>query len=317
MHYRRFGSTDLMLSEVGFGSWAIGGTSFGAVSKPEALAALAKAEDLGCNFIDTAGVYGNAEEIIGAFLKQRRSKWQIASKYSGQQEGMRATIEKQLTTLGIDALDLYQIHWMPSHDQEHLLEELATLKAEGKTRYIGVSLYNEKDIARALNDPRIDGFQLKISLLAPSPFLENRDKIRHAGKGLLARSSLEDGFLTGKYDANATFANSGDKRSELSTAQVRQLTQRAQAFQGLCTDQIKLLLLATRYVLAFPEVSSLLLSTKNPQQAETNFGLVPSGALANSKLDEIEGVQRTLQVFDHPSLARKVLRKLLRLVGQS
>jgi myo-inositol catabolism protein IolS len=199
MKLRKFGCTDLHLSEVGFGAWAIGGGSFGPVSVADARNALARAEELGCNFIDTAAVYARSEEIIGRFLPARRDRWILSSKYSGQKAGLRKTVEQQLRTLRTDTIDFYQIHWMPTRPEAHLLEDLCRLKEEGKIRCAGVSLYSAIDLDRFLADPRLDGFQLKISLLNPSPFVEYRSRIAQAGKGVIARSSLEDGFLTGKY----------------------------------------------------------------------------------------------------------------------
>ena len=93
MKYRKFGNTDLNLSEVGFGAWAIGGQSFGTVDKTDSLSALAKAEELGCNFVDTAAVYGESENILGEFLKGRRDKWIVSTKYSNQKNGLIATVD--------------------------------------------------------------------------------------------------------------------------------------------------------------------------------------------------------------------------------
>ena len=140
MRLRQFGSTDLRISEVGFGSWAIGGASYGAVDKSESLRALARAEELGCNFIDTAGVYGESENVIGEFLADRRSRWVVATKYSGQPEGLTALVDTQLKRLRTDVIDLYQLHWMPRGKEEVLFDELARLKQAGKVRYCGVSL---------------------------------------------------------------------------------------------------------------------------------------------------------------------------------
>jgi aryl-alcohol dehydrogenase-like predicted oxidoreductase len=80
------------VSEVGFGSWAIGGGSYGVVERAESLRALARAEELGCNFVDTAMAYGESELVIGDFLRGRRDKWIVATKYSGQQPNMTATL---------------------------------------------------------------------------------------------------------------------------------------------------------------------------------------------------------------------------------
>ena len=113
MEYRDFGRSGLRVSETGFGGWTIGGERYGPVDKAEALRALAVAGEQGCNFIDTAAVYGQSEQIIGEFLRGQRDKWILASKYSGTGQSLTTTLEQQLHRLGTDVIDVYQIHWVP------------------------------------------------------------------------------------------------------------------------------------------------------------------------------------------------------------
>ena len=120
MRLRSFGNTGLRVSERGFGGWAIGGRRFGRVEPQEALDALACAEALGCNFVDTAAVYGDSESLLGRFLPGRRSQWIVASKYSGQPQGMSALVDEQLRRLHIDCIDFYQLHWAPTGREESL-----------------------------------------------------------------------------------------------------------------------------------------------------------------------------------------------------
>jgi aryl-alcohol dehydrogenase-like predicted oxidoreductase len=131
MRYRKFGTTGLDVSEVGFGSWGIGGQAYGAVEEAESLRALAVAEELGCNFVDTALVYGDAERVLGKFMQGRRSCWVAATKFSGQPEGM-TTLERQRINLQTDVIDFYQLHWMPRGKEEPLFDELSKLKRSGK-----------------------------------------------------------------------------------------------------------------------------------------------------------------------------------------
>lgn len=122
MRTRPLGRTGLTVSERGFGAWAIGGASFGAVATDVALDALARAEELGCNFVDTAAVYGESEALLGRFLPGRRERWIVASKYSGQPQGMTALVDEQLQRLRTDRIELYQIHWAPRGRDEALYE---------------------------------------------------------------------------------------------------------------------------------------------------------------------------------------------------
>jgi myo-inositol catabolism protein IolS len=292
MRSRKFGSTDLSISEVGFGSWAIGGASYGAVDKAESLRALARAEELGCNFIDTAAVYGESEAVIGEFLAGRRSRWVVATKYSGQKEGMTALVEAQLQRLRTDVIDLYQLHWMPSANEEALFDELARLKQAGKIRHTGVSLYSAKDIDRMLKRDDIDGFQVAFNLLEPDPFLSRVASVRGSGKGVIIRSALREGFLTGKFKRDAKFPDPSDQRHQWSAEQIATTVDRVERFRFLEQETGSMVVAAARYPLSFPEVSTVIMGTKSVSQAESNFGTVPGKELSAESLARV----RTLQV---------------------
>ena len=298
MRLRQFGSTDLKVSEVGFGSWAIGGSSYGAVDKSESLRALARAEELGCNFIDTAGVYGESENVIGEFLADRRSRWVVATKYSGQPEGLTALVDAQLRRLRTEVIDLYQLHWMPRGKEESLFEELARLKQAGKVRYCGVSLYSARDIDDVLQRPDLDGFQIAFNLLEPDPFLARLPAVRGSGKGVIVRSALREGFLTGKFKRDATFPDPTDQRHKWSAEQIASTVDRVERFRFLEQEAGSMVVAAARYPLSFPEVSTVIMGTKSVSQAESNFGSVPGGVLSEANLARIRELQVELGLGD-------------------
>lgn len=294
MRYREFGSTGLKVSEVGFGAWGIGGKGYGAVEEAESLRALARAEELGCNFVDSALVYGDSERLLGEFLQGRRSRWIIATKFSGQSEGMTATLEKQLTLLKTDAVDFYQIHWAPTGKDEYLYDELQKLKQAGKVRFIGVSLSTASDIDYILRRPEIDGFQVAFNLLEPDPFLSRREKLRSAGKGVIIRSALREGFLAGKYRRDATFPDPNDQRHEWTPEQIAATVDRVEQFRFLEQEAGSMAVAAARYPLSFPEVSTVILGTKTLSQADSNFGQAPGGVLSSQSLERIRQLQLEL-----------------------
>jgi aryl-alcohol dehydrogenase-like predicted oxidoreductase len=310
MRLRQFGTTSMKVSEVGFGSWAIGGQSYGAVDKAESLNALARAEELGCNFVDTALVYGDSEAVLGEFLEGRRSRWLIATKYSGQEGGLTATVEQQLRNLRTDVIDFYQIHWMPVGKDEALFDEMQKLKQAGKVRYTGVSLYNQKDIERLVARPDIDGFQVAFSLLDPDPFLARVRDIRASRKGVIIRSSLREGFLTGKFKRDTTFPDPADQRHELTREDIARLVDRVERFRFLEAEAGSMAVAAARYPLSFPEVSTVILGTKNVAQADSNFGRVPGAGLSPASLDRIRSLQVELGLGDRWS-------RLMRRFGMS
>ena len=308
MTYRAFGSTGLKVSEVGFGSWAIGGQAYGAVEKHNSLQALARAEELGCNFVDTALVYGESERVLGEFIAGRRSRWIIASKYSGQAEGMTATVERQLSNLRTDVIDFYQIHWVPRGKEESLFDELNKLKHTGKVRFIGVSLYTAKDIDSILGRPEIDGFQVAFNLLEPDPFISRLPAIRAHRKAVIIRSALREGFLTGKFKRDAVFPDVADQRHTWSREQIAQTVDRVERFRFLEAEAGSMVAAAARYPLSFPEVSTVILGTKNASQAASNFGQVPGGRLSAASLERVRKLQLEMGLGDRWQRLLRILK---------
>jgi aryl-alcohol dehydrogenase-like predicted oxidoreductase len=290
MRYREFGKTGMRVSEVGFGAWGIGG-AFGSMDRKDALSALARAEELGCNLVDTAGVYGDSEEILGHFLPARRDRWFVATKYSGQEGGLLALADRQLQKMGIEYIDFYQIHWAPRDEESHLYEALYQLKASGKARWIGVSLHTVEDIDYVLDRTQIDGFQIKFGLMDPQPFLTRRERLREAGVGIIVRSCLREGFLTGKFGPDATFTDERDQRSRWSREQIRETVEAAERFRFLEAMAGSMTVGAARYPLSFAETSTLILGTKSAAQADINFGQVPGDTLDAGTLERIERIQ--------------------------
>jgi aryl-alcohol dehydrogenase-like predicted oxidoreductase len=296
MRYRRFGQTDLEVSEYGFGAWGIGGDSYGPVERADALAALAVAEELGCNLVDTAAVYGESEAIIGEFLKGRRDRWVVATKYSFQKDGLEKTLEQQLRRLGTDYIDFYQLHSAPDASDE-IYRQLERLQASGKLRYIGVSLYSANNIRQVLADDRLDGFQVAFSLVDVQPYRQCREAIAAAGKGVLIRSSLKSGLLTGKYAPGVRFDPERDHRARDMTAEeIDRTLNWLESFRFLEQTEGSLLHAAARYPLAFATTSSVLLGARNAEQARVNFGEIADRPLSRESLERIERVQRELGI---------------------
>jgi myo-inositol catabolism protein IolS len=313
MKYRTFGDTDLIISEYGFGGWGIGGQSYGPVEKAEALRALSTAQEYGCNFIDTAQVYGDSELIIGELLKHNRDNWNLSTKYSGQKDGLTRTLEKQLKVLNTDYVDFYQIHWMPPLNAP-LFRELEKIKIGGKARYVGVSLYNQKDIKFAVGNNLIDGFQVACNLLEPDPYVQNIDLIKKYNKGILIRSSLKSGLLSGKYNINTHFNRSHDLRAKISSDELEKIFSQIERFKFLSKNNESLLHAAARYPLSFKETSCVLLGTKNAAQAKVNFHDIPEAQLCDADLKEIEILQKQLGLFNTSKFLR-ILSKLKKFIS--
>jgi aryl-alcohol dehydrogenase-like predicted oxidoreductase len=312
MNYRTFGKSGLKVSEVSFGAWGIGGSAYGAVDRAESLNALARAEELGCNFVDTAMVYGDSENVLGEFLKGRRDKWLISTKYSGQESGLEATLNEQLRRLGVDAVDFYMVHWAPAADENQLYEALYRVKKAGKSRLVGVSLYTIGDIRHVLKQTEIDGFMVAFSLLDPDPFLAKLDVIRKSGVGVIVRSSLKEGFLTGKYKRNAQFPDPNDQRHAWTPEQIARTVDAAERFRFLEKEAGSMLVAAACYPLCFRETSTVSLGTKSSRHADTNFGAVPHARLSDASLKRIQALQREMGLFRRRDRLIDSVRSLLR-----
>ncbi len=312
MNYRTFGKSGIKVSEVSFGAWGIGGAAYGAADRMESLNALARAEELGCNLVDTATVYGESELVLGEFLKGRRHKWLVSTKFSGQKAGLEATLDEQLRRLGVDAVDFYMVHWAPTSREHDLYEALYRAKKAGKARFIGVSLYTIGDISHVLSQTDIDGFMVAFSLLDPDPFLAKLDAIRKSGVGIIIRSSLKEGFLTGKYKRDARFPDPNDQRHSWTPEQIARTVDMAERFRFLEQEVGSMMVGAASYPLCFREASSVALGTKSVKHAETNFGVVPGTRLSDASLQRIQTLQREMGLFQRRDRIVDAVRGLLR-----
>jgi myo-inositol catabolism protein IolS len=309
MPYRRFGRTGLEVSELAFGAWAIGGESYGAVERAQSLAALARAEELGCNVVDTAGVYGDSEAVLGEFLAGRRDRWVVATKFSGQAAGMTATIEDQLRRLGTDYIDFYMVHWLPTGADAALLDELAALKRAGKARFVGISVYGPDDVDFVIDSPDLDGLMLPLSLLDPDPFRARRARLAASGKAVMARSALKEGFLTGKYSPGARFTDPKDQRSRMSAAQVAARIGQVERMRFLEAEAGSLVRAAIAYPLSFPEVATTVLGVKTAAHADVNFGECAGARLSATALDQVAQLQESMGLRA-PTGWRRLLRRI-------
>jgi len=217
MRTRQLGKTELFITPLGFGSWAVGGGGWefgwGAQDDLKSIAAINRALDRGINWVDTAAVYGlgHSEEIVGRALKDRARHPYIFTKcsmvwdekgnisHSLKRDSIRREVEDSLRRLQVDVIDLYQIHWPnPERDIEEGWSTLSDLKREGKVRYIGVSNFNVEQLQRVMDIDRVDTLQPLYSLIHPDvedeilPFCEKN------GIGVIVYSPMMSGLLTGR-----------------------------------------------------------------------------------------------------------------------
>jgi aryl-alcohol dehydrogenase-like predicted oxidoreductase len=217
---RQLGNSDLKLTPIGFGAWAIGGGNWdfgwGPQDDRESVEAIQRALEGGLNWIDTAAIYGlgHSEEIVAQALAQSSKKPYVFSKCSMRwdenrriyrslkKDSLREELENSLRRLKLDAIDLYQIHWPdPESEIEEGWETLARFKEEGKVRYIGVSNFNVKQMKRALKIAPITSLQPPYSLLDRRVEEEILPFCEAHNIGVINYSPMASGLLSGKMTA--------------------------------------------------------------------------------------------------------------------
>ena len=214
MKTRQLGNSDLQITAIGYGAWAIGGAgweaAWGAQDDGEAIAAIQAAIDAGINWIDTAAVYGlgHSEELVAKALKGRGKRPYIFTKSSklwdkdrnviSSMKSIRKEIEDSLGRLQTNVIDLYQIHWpQPDNEIEEGWAAMAKLKEEGKVRWIGVSNFNVAQMERAAKIAPITSLQPPYSLVDRNVEAEILPYCEQHNIGVINYSPMGAGLLTG------------------------------------------------------------------------------------------------------------------------
>lgn len=295
MNYRKFGKTDLTISETGFGAWAIGGPAmvgntaigWGNVNDDNSVNALHKAFELGINFFDTADFYGfgHSEELIGSTFGNRDDVI-IATKVGHRVEKETILLDyskahiikscnESLRRLKRDRIDFYQLHSAKlSHLEDgQCIEAMEELKSKGKIRYWGISLstFNPYPEAEFLLSRNLsDGFQLVLNIINQ----RSLKLIKSASAkeyGIIARIPLQFGLLTGKFTKSTTFENSDHRSLRLNPEILSELLDALEDVWSIAekyeTDKTNF---ALSFVLNHPGVSTVIPGIKTPEQAEKN-----------------------------------------------
>jgi aryl-alcohol dehydrogenase-like predicted oxidoreductase len=304
MRLRRLGRTELMVSELGFGAFAIGGNrtgnSYGPTDDRTSIAAVHTALELGCNFFDTADVYGHghSETLLGRALREAGKLHDvvIATKVGGRFDSGQTVIDfspayivravdDSLRRLGREHIDLYQLH-NPSRAQVEageVFEALDRLVASGKVRHHGVSIHTVEEGAACLEVGSVASLQLVhnlFALLEPEESMEALFEPAVARQvGLIAREPLAHGFLSGLHDASTVYGE-GDNRGRWPAARRAVFSSLAAAVRGLARDGVTLAQAALRFVLDEPAITTTIVGIKTPAQARENFGAVAVPHLA-------------------------------------
>lgn len=286
MKDRVLGRTGIRVSEIGFGAWAIGGTSYGPTRDEDSLDALEAAWEQGVNFYDTADVYGqgHSEELIGKFLKGRREKAVIATKvgwdfyHGGQKKNFdpdyfRFACDQSLKRLQIDTIDLYQLHnpTLGAIEKGEVFQVLDELKTAGKIRFYGVSVHVPSEALAVIRSGKADVIQLIFNLLDQRSAAEVFPEAKAKKIGIIAREPFACGLLTGKYTAESIFVKT-DHRNRWDRTRMADELKKFDRFKSLLPmEKVTLPRAALEFILAFDAVSVVIPGCKTRQQVLENL----------------------------------------------
>jgi len=317
LNYRNLGETGMRVSEISLGTWAFGG-EWGTVSEDDAYAALNRAIDLGVNFLDTADVYGDgrSEKLIGRLLKDRPNDEIFVATKAGRRldphtaegynaENLTAFVERSLRNLGVETLDLLQLHCPPTeaYRQDATFEALDELQRVGKIKNHGVSVEKVEEARMALDYPGVKTVQIIFNVFRQRPAEEFFPLAEERNIGVLARVPLASGLLSGKMSADRAFDASDhrnfnrngeafDRGETFSGVDFETGLRAAERLKEFVPEGHTLAQFALRWILMHPAVSCAIPGGKNPAQVEDNVA-----AAAMSPLSD-EAMRRAREVYD-------------------
>lgn len=296
MEYRQFGNTDLKVSVVGFGAWAIGGPAqvgdmaigWGPSNDAESVGAIERAIELGINFFDTADFYGlgHSEVLLGRMIGNRQDV--IVASKTGQKIGdngnvaidyskkhILRTCEESLSRLRRDAIDFHHLHVarMQHLEQGECIEAMEQLVQEGKVRYWGISLNTfapEPEADFFLQHQIGHGFQLVFNVInqRAAGVIE---RAREAGYGVIARMPLQFGLLSGKFTPQTTFHPEDHRAKRLRPEVLERALSDLQPFAEMAKSKgVTQAQLALSFVAHYPGITTIIPGIRTPYQAELN-----------------------------------------------
>lgn len=305
MNYRRFGRTGWNVSEIGYGMWGMGGWT--GSDDGESLASLEHAADLGCNFFDTAWAYGSghSEKLLGKLLRAhsgtgpdkklylatkvppKNRQWPARREYKLDDcyppEYIIGYVEKSLANLGVDTIDLIQLHtwedsWM---DDERWVRALETLKQQGKIRATGLSLnrWEPWNGLRAVRAGLVEAAQVVYNIFDQNPEDELFPACREKDVAVIARVPFDEGSLTGTLTPGSKWPAGDWRNTYFTPANLKECVARAAALEPLVPAGSTLPEMALRFILGNPDVSTVIPGMRKLRHVESNCAASTAGPL--------------------------------------
>jgi aryl-alcohol dehydrogenase-like predicted oxidoreductase len=317
VNYRSLGRTGWKISEISFGSWAIGG-SWGEVDDSESFAALHKAIDCGVNFIDTADVYGmgRSERLIARLRKERREEIIVATKGGRRlpvqtvagytRENLHLWVEESLRNLDTDALDLLQLHCPPTDAYYHpeTFSYLDELVQAGKVRHYGVSVERVEEAIKAIEYPNVETVQIIFNCFRLRPLQLFFGLALGRNVGILVRVPLASGLLTGKFKPDSQFSpddhrnfnrhgEAFDVGETFSGVDYQTALAAVEDLRAVVPAGMTMAQFALRWILMFDAVSCAIPGGKKPAQVEANCAASDLPALS------LKAIQAVADIYSH------------------
>ncbi|WP_138420116.1 aldo/keto reductase [Aquibacillus sediminis] len=322
MNYRQLGNTDLKVSELSFGTWAIGG-AWGKSNDQEALKGLQRAMDAGVNFFDTADVYGDghSEELLAKATKGKEDEIHIATKFcragdihdpeTYSEKSVTAYLDASLKRLEREQVDLFQIHCPPFEilKDGRVFDVLDKLKQQGKIRYYGVSVETVEEGLYCLEQPNVSTLQVIFNMLRQKPLEQLFPQAKEKGVGILARVPLASGLLTGKFSVNHQFESDDHRRfnqngeafnvgETFGGLEFAKGVELSNELKWIAEDRASMTRAALKWILEHDAVSTVIPGFKNVKQVEDNLQAIDVKGYSQAEMERIAQFYQE-QVHDH------------------
>ncbi len=317
MKYRKFGKTGWEVSEVGLGTWALGSDAWGNVSESQAIEVLKEAIERGVNFFDTADVYGDGrserrvskalsetdEQIYVATKFGRRLDPHTASRYNA--ENLERFLDRSLKNLGVDTIDLIQLHCPPTevYYRPEVFEAMEGFVDEGKIRYYGVSVEKVEEGLKAIQYPGLASVQIIFNIFRQRPADLFFQQCRKKNVAVITRVPLASGLLTGKFTSDSQFPENDhrnfnrqgeafDVGETFAGVDFETGLKAVEELKKLKPDEFTPAQLALKWVLMYPEVRVVIPGAKNKKQVRDNTQASELPQLSSQLMDKISKVYK-------------------------
>jgi len=331
MNYRRFGRTGWKVSQIGYGMWGMG--AWTGSDDAESLASLQRAIDLGCNFFDTAWVYGDghSEKLLGEVLRKNSGKklyvatkvppknreWPARASATVDESYPPAHIEqyvdKSLQNLGLKSLDLIQLHtWQDKWLADaRLVAALEKLKTSGKVRAVGISLNRWEPFngVKAVRAGVVDSVQVVYNIFDQNPEDDLFPACREKDVAVIARVPFDEGSLTGTLALDSKWPQGDWRNIYFSAAKLPEILQRVDALKPLLRDGITLPDLALRFILSNSDVATTIPGMRKIRNVEANIAAGDKAALPAEFVAELRKHRWVRQLHSPQNKLKELLPK--------